>query len=919
MFHYVIRHWIGYNSKMRQQRSDSNGLPITGASAQEARPARGKLKIFLGMAAGVGKTYAMLLAAQERVAEGVDVVVGYVETHGRPETAALLTLLESVPRQHLAYHGTVLEEMDLDAILARRPQLVLVDEFAHTNAATPTDLPRHRKRYQDVIELLDAGIDVYTTVNVQHFASRADAVRQITGVPVTETVPDSLLDLADAIELVDLSPDELRKRLAEGKVYTGEEAAVAADNFFRTGNLTALREMALRLTAEHVDHQLQDYMQAKQITGPWKSRERLMVAVGASPYSEQLIRWTRRMAYALEAPWFAATVETTRPLAPEAQRLLAHNLALARELGGEVISTAGDAVETALLQLAQQHNVTQIIIGKPLYTPLQALLRGGSLVDKLIRNSGNIDIHVVTGEEAKRTRLRRLWPWQTARASTWRAYALALVVMAAVTAGNWLALQLVPWVEYQVVGLTDLLTVLLIAIYIGRGPALLAATVSAVSFNFFFIEPHYTFAIRRFQDIVLICLYFVIAIFAGNLTARIRQQEQLAQRNIQRILSLYRLARETATAADLDAVLRTAVDQLQHSFQADVAILLAADGQLARAPHPSSTLMLDDKAFSVALWAFDHGRPAGRFTDTLPLAHAHFVPLRTPHRITGVIGLQMQQERQLTFEQELQLETFVNQIALVVERQQLDHAARQSALLQESERLHTTLLNSISHELRTPLATITGAADILANPATRADGPTRQALLTDVHDAAQRLNHLVENLLDMSRLDAGRLQIKRDWCVVSDVVGVAVQRLHSCLAQRPLTLAIPPDLPLVQMDFVLMEQVLINLLHNICNYTPPGTPVAIQAQIKDGWLWLTVADRGPGIPPELVERIFDKFYRVPGTATGGTGLGLSICRGLVHAHGGELLAANRAEGGAQFTIQLPAATAPPPVKEAEIE
>lgn len=909
---------------MLQQRSDSNGLPVTSASTQEARPARGRLKIFLGMAAGVGKTYAMLLAAQERAAEGVDVVVGYVETHGRPETAVLLTPLESIPRQRLAYHGAVLEEMDLDAILARRPQLVLVDEFAHTNAAhtnaaMPTELPRHRKRYQDVIELMDAGIDVYTTVNVQHFASRADAVRQITGVTVTETVPDSLLDLADEIELVDLSPDELRKRLAEGKVYTGEEAAVAADNFFRTGNLTALREMALRLTAEHVDHQLQDYMQAKQITGPWKSRERLMVAVGASPYSEQLIRWTRRMAYALEAPWFAATVETARPLAPEAQRLLAHNLALARELGGEVISAAGEAVETALLQLAQQHNVTQIIIGKPLHAPFHALLRGGSLVDKLIRNSGNIDIHVVTGEEAKTERPRRPWPWQYARASTWRAYALALVVMAAVTAVNWMTVQMVPWVEYQVVGLTDLLTVLLIAIYIGRGPALLAATVSAVSFNFFFIEPHYTFAIRRFQDIVLICLYFVIAIFAGNLTARIRQQEQLAQRNIQRILSLYRLARETATAADLDAVLRTAVDQLQQSFHADVAILLAANGQLARVPHPSSTLTLDDKAFSVALWAFEHGRPAGRFTDTLPSAPAHFVPLRTPHRITGVIGLQMQHERQLTFEQELQLETFVNQIALVVERQLLDHAARQSALLQESERLHTTLLNSISHELRTPLATITGAADILANPATNADAPIRQALLTDVRDAAQRLNHLVENLLDMSRLDAGRLQIKQDWCVVSDVVGVAVQRLHSCLAQRPLTLAIPPDLPLVQMDFVLMEQVLNNLLHNVCNYTPQGTPVEIRAQIEGGWLWLTVADRGPGIPPELLERIFDKFYRVPGTATGGTGLGLSICRGLIHAHGGELLAANRPEGGAQFTIQLPAAMAPPPVREAELE
>lgn len=509
--------------------------------------------------------------------------------------------------------------------------------------------------------------------------------------------------------------------------------------------------------------------------------------------------------------------------------------------------------------------------------------------------------------------------WQRGSSSTWRAYLLALTVIALATAINWVTVHSISWVEYQVVGLTGLLMVLLIAVYIGRGPALVAALVSAISFNYFFIEPHYTFAIRRIEDIVLICLYFIIAIFAGNLTARIRQQEQLAQRNVQQIMALYRLARETATAADLDAVLRTAVEQLQQSFDADVAILLAATGKLAPTPHAASTLLIDEQAFAVAQWAFTHDKPAGRFTDTLPAAAAHFIPLSTPNRVVGVLGLSIRHAQRLTFEQGLQLETFVNQVALVVERQLLDHAARQSALLQESERLHTTLLNSISHELRTPIATIRGITDLLLKPAPHADATTRQALLTDLGDAAQRLNHLVENLLDMSRLDAGRLQIKRDWCVVSDVVGVAVQRWQPCLVHRPLTLDLPPDLPLVQMDFMLIEQVLSNLLHNICNYTPPGSPVEIGAKVADGWLWLTVADRGPGIPPELVERIFDKFYRIPGTATGGTGLGLSICRGLVHAHGGELTASNRSGGGAAFTIQLPATATPPPVKEADIE
>ena len=475
---------------------------------------------------------------------------------------------------------------------------------------------------------------------------------------------------------------------------------------------------------------------------------------------------------------------------------------------------------------------------------------------------------------------------------------------------------MLPWVEYQAVGLTELLAVLLIAVYIGRGPALLAAAVSAISFNFFFIEPRYTFIITKLQDIILISLYFLIGLFAGNLTAQIRQQEQLARRNVQRIMALYRLARETATAADLDAVLATAVTQLRQSFEAEVAILLAPTGQLTREPHGSSTLTIDDKEFSVATWAFDHGRPAGRFTDTLPAAAIHFVPLRTPNRVAGVVGLQLPAQRHLTFEQELQLETFVNQIALVVERQLLDVAARQSALLQESERLHTTLLNSISHELRTPIATITGAISILRNHFNTTAETTRQALFDDVSDAANRLNHLVANLLDMSRLDAGRLQLKLDWCMINDVVGVAVQRLQPKLGQHPLTIDTPPDLPLVQMDFVLMEQVLINLLHNTATYTPAGTAIEISARLARGWLTLTIADRGPGIPADQLEKIFDKFYRVPGTATGGTGLGLSICRGLVAAHGGELSAANRDGGGVAFTIKLPAALAPPPVKEA---
>ncbi len=872
------------------------------------RPQRGKLKIFFGMAAGVGKTYAMLENARQRHAEGVDVVVGYVETHNRPETDGLLAGIEVVPHQELEYHGTTLDEMDTDAILARRPQLVLVDDLAHTNASSS----RHIKRYQDVVELLDAGLNVYTTVNVQHFESRADTVRQITGMTVHETVPDSILDLADEIELVDISPDDLRKRLAEGKVYTDEGIETAANGFFRMGNLTALREMSLRLTAEHVDHQLHDYMQVKRISGPWKSGEHLMVAVGPTPFSEQLIRWTRRVAYNLEAPWTAAYIETSQTLSPEKKALLADNLALARALGGEVLVSAGNNIDVALMQLARQRNITQMVVGKPQSSRWQRLLRGGSLVDKLVRSSGDIDIFVVTGDKVQEKPSRLRLP-QRITHSSWPQYILAFIIIALITSLDLLTL---PWLGYQAVGLTELFAVLIIAIYLGRGPAVMAAAISAISFNFLFIPPRFAFHITELHDNILFVMYFVIAILAGNMTARIRTQERQAIYNADRTLALYTLAHETATAVNMDDVLRTGVNQIGQVFAAEVAILLPKNGRLERQAHSSSTLSIDDKEYNVASWVFENGKPAGRFTDTLPLAAAQYLPLLTPNRTVGVIGIR--QDNRLSVDQEALLETLGNQIALVIERELLDEAAEQSAMLRESERLYTTLLNSISHELRTPIATIMGASSSLLDPQTGANEAVRAELTHDIQDSGDRLNRLVENLLDMSRLDSGRLKIKRDWCDVSDVIGVSVKRVGQCLTERPITIHIAPDLPLVQMDFVLIEQVLINLLDNSCNYTPVGTRIEVSAALHDHWLEMIVADNGAGIPPQDMERIFEKFYRVPGTATGGTGLGLSICRGLVEAHGGTLTASNQQTGGVRFLIRLPAAALPPLAREAAL-
>jgi two-component system sensor histidine kinase KdpD len=651
-------------------------------------------------------------------------------------------------------------------------------------------------------------------------------------------------------------------------------------------------------------------MQIKQIPGPWKSGDRLLVAVSPSPLSERLIRWTRRTAYNLEGEWLAVHVESPNPLSPTDKERLLHNLQLARELGGEVVSTVGSDVIEALLRVARQRNVTQIVVGKPAHTPFQDLLRGGSLVNRLVRASGEIDVYVVTGdrsESSPQPRVPRPEPH-----SRWHQYLIAGIIISIVTAINLVAL---PVIGYQAVGLSELLAVLLIAAYIGRGPAIFAAALTAISWDYLFIPPRFTFTVKQLEDFIVLILYFIIAIFAGNFTARIRSQERQARSYAERTTALYTLARETSTAVNMDDALRTAIAQITQVFHAPVAIFLRTpSGDLSPEPYPESTLVIDSKEFSVADWAFEKGKPAGRFTDTLAAAEAHHMPLLTPSGTVGVLSVGVGE--QLSTDEELLLDTFARQIALVIEREMLDEAAEQAAMLEESERLYTTLLNSISHELRTPIATITGAASSLLDPHVNSDA--RGALAHDIQASAERLNRLVENLLDMSRLESGRLKLKLEWCDVRDLIGVTAAVMKNELAEHPFTIEIAPDLPLVQMDFVLMQQVLVNLLDNAAHHTPPGTPVYIDARQDGQQIRISVRDEGPGIPAADTERIFDKFYRVPGTSVSGTGLGLSISRGLVVAHGGTLDAGNRPEGGTEFIIRLPVGSAPPPAQEAAV-
>ena len=888
-------------------RPDPDAL-LAAIKQEETILKRGKLKIFFGMAAGVGKTYSMLETAQGLKTEGMDVVVGYVETHGRAETEELLAGFEIIPRKKVEYRGTLLEEMDLDAVLERHPRLALVDELAHTNVPGS----RHPKRYQDVLELLDAGIDVYTTINVQHLESRADTVRQITGITVHETVPDSIVEQANEIELIDLAPEELLKRLAEGKVYTGERAEQAVHNFFRQGNLTALREMALRLTAERVDHQLQDYMQVKHIAGPWKSGERLMVAISASPLSERLVRWTRRMAYNLDAPWIAVYVETSHTLSQREKIVSAQVMSLARELGAEVITTSEENVPHALLRIARQRNVTQIVVGKPARGPLQQFFGNAQVVNRLIRDSGDIDIYVVRGDRSETTARPPIVWWE--RHSGWKPYLVAMSIVAITTVFNLLTL---PLVGYRTASLVYLFVVALLALFIGRGPVLLAATVSAILWNFLFIPPRFTFYIYALEDVLTFGMYFIVALITGTLTARLRAQERAIRGREERATAMYALAREVASAVTMDDVLLTAVKQIGQAFNVDVAFLLAeTNGRLPNKPHDCSTFIMSEKDFGVAQLAFEKGRPAGRYTDTLPLSEAQYLPLRAPNGVVGVMGIRTREDQRPSLDQQMLLETFARQIALAIERERLEEATEHTRVVVESERLYKTLLSSVSHELRTPIATITGAASSLLDIKAGGNSQTRTTLAQEIQGAADRLNRVVENLLDMTRLDSGKLKLNLEWCDVSDLINVVTNRMKDDLTRHELILEVAQNLPLIRVDFVLLEQALVNLLHNASIYTPPGTRVRVTARVDGDDLLLIVADRGPGLPPGDLERVFDKFYRAPGAAPGGTGLGLSIAKGLIEAQGGTISAENRANGGARFIIRLPIGNPPVVVTEA---
>lgn len=863
--------------------------------AEDARRRRGKFKIFLGYAAGVGKTFAMLEAAHQRRAEGVDVVVGYVETHGRAETEALAAALETLPRRQVAYEGVVLPEMDVDAILARRPQLALVDELAHTNAPGS----RHPKRYLDVEELLAAGSDVYTTLNIQHLESLNDIVAQITGVIVREKVPDSILDEADEIEVVDLPPPELLRRLQEGKVYVPERAAQAIQHFFRMGNLTALRELALRRTAERVDEQMRAYMRTRAIPGPWAAGERLLVCIGSSTLSERLVRTARRLADGLKAEWFAVHVETPGDahLSQSSADQVARVLHLAEELGAKTITLSGQNVADAILSYARQHNVTKIIAGKPMRPRWLELLRG-SVVDRLIQHSGNIDIYIISADvEGRSAAVASSWRPH----SPWQRYAWSLLLVAVTTAIG------VP--IHRAIAPTNLVmlylaAVVIAALYLGRGPAVLTAALSVLAFDFFLIEPRFTLTVADTEYVFTFIGLFAVSLVISSLTSWSREQTRVAQRRETQAVALYELSRDLAATGELDEILQVVVGHVSQTFNRGVAILLpAGDALQPRAASPGLTLEANELA--VAAWAFKQGRPAGHGTDTLPAAALRHMPLKTARGVIGVLGVKpLDPGSYLAPEARRLLEAFASQAALAIERAELAEEARLAQLSRATEQLQSALLNSISHDLRTPLVSITGALTSLEEEDPALDAATRRSLVVLAREEAERLNGLVGNLLEMTRIEAGALKATEEPCDVQEVIHAALDRLGARLAGRTVSVD-AADLS-APMDFVLMAQVLVNLLDNASKYSPPDSPIAVTAHVADGALEIAVADRGIGVPPEDLGRIFDKFYRVQSSkGVGGTGLGLAICKGIVEAHHGRIWAEVRPGGGTIVTVVLP--------------
>ena len=883
---------------------DPLSRPSADALLQSAqREQQGRLKIFLGAAPGVGKTYEMLLSGKKRRQEGVDVVIGIVETHGRAETEALLEGLELIPRKMVAYRGRELPEMDIDAILARRPQLVLVDELAHTNA----EGSRHTKRYQDVEELLSRGIDVYSTLNIQHLESLNDVVAQITHIRVRETLPDRIVDRADEVELIDLTPKDLIQRLKEGKVYMRDAADRALQHYFAEGNLTALRELALRRTAQRVDDQMLNYMQAHAIAGPWAAGERMLVCVNEHPASFGLVRYAKRAADRMQARWSAIHVETTRyhHLSEKERDRIDEALRLAERLGGDAVTLPGNSIAADLIDYARANNITQIIIGKSDRSRWFELLHG-SVVRDLVRASGNIGVHVVAGAYVKEDAA------DGHVADATQAISLAPFVGSAVTVGLALLASLVidRFIDLPNISMMFLAAVLFSAVQYGLWPSLFASILSTLAYNYFFLEPIHTFTVADPSNVIALFFFLMVAILTSNLTAKVRAEAQASRQRAASTTALYNFSRKVAAIGEMDDLLWAVAHQIALMLRVHVILLLPEEnGDITvRIGYPPDD-ELNAADLAAARWAWDHGKPAGRGADTLPGARRLFLPLATERGKIGVMGLDREDSGPMfTPDQKRLLDALCDQAAVAIERISLMQDIDKARVVSETEQLRTALLTSISHDFRTPLSSIIGSISSLRSLWRKFPDETREDLLRTAQEEAERLNRFIGNILDMTRLEAGALAANAQPTDIGEVAAEALMRSKTLLQQHHVRADIPPALPLLAIDPTLTSQILLNLLDNAAKYAAPGSEIKLTIEQGAEAIMLSVKDEGPGIPPAELDKVFDRFFRVGGgdRRRAGTGLGLAICRGFAEAMGAGIRAANRTDRqGAVFTVSFP--------------
>jgi two-component system sensor histidine kinase KdpD len=869
----------------------------------EAHAKKGKLRIFLGMCPGVGKTYAMLRTAQERLRRAEKVVVGVVETHGRIETQEVSEVIPHIPRIIFEHKGASVSEMDLEAILKAAPDLVLVDELAHTNFSSQ----RHKKRFQDIEEILAHGIDVYTTVNIQHIESLKDAVYRITGVNVRESVPDYFFDLADQIEIVDLSPDELLLRLKEGKVYLGERAERAAENFFKLEHLTALRELALRFIAEKVDHELQDQMVLKGISGKWKTSEKLLVGISHSPYSAGLIRATRRMSSMIDCPWYALYVQTGEPLNERDQKQLNENIELVKNLGGELLTSMDTDILHSIRRVCSEKNITQIILGRPDKRFFQDLFRG-NLLDRLVDLKNEVDIHVIRSERAPVRKgviysFRNFFP--SFKSSLYSYYGATWLIIALSIIGY----AITPLVGYRSIGSLFLVGILFLSTFLTRGPLVFCAIMSAFIWNFFFIPPRFTLAIGSKEDVLMAVSYFIAALVGGILTSKIKRQEEILGKREKQTRVLYEFTKELSLKSDEKTIVSFLKGVLEDNFEATIKVLLKStkDNVL------ENNILLVEKDYSVAQWSFDHNKKAGWSTSTLSLAGCLSLPLSGEENVLGAVLLYPHDKtKMLTLEQEIFIDSLLKQASLAIERFILGKEVDKLKLAEVSKELHKTLLDSVSHEMRTPLTALIGSASALKEKDIASNEVTRELLTGEIISAAKRLNRVVENLLDLSRLEREDLALKKEWFTWEDFSYELKSLLQDDLKNHKII--VEGDLSeLMEADFTLLLHAFANLVSNSIKYGAESGNIHINIKKNKNVMDIYFYDSGPGITGEFKDQVFEKFFRLPNSKTGGLGLGLAIVKSIIGLHNGSIGLSDK-YSGACFFIQLPFKKAPSTIK-----